>query len=1434
MKKKFKFGILVALVLALCAFVFAACAGNGGNNNGDNNTVPGVIDTDVPGYDHNRKAAFGELPDEKVLVDGKLDEDMWQGLDYYEHADTDRPGLSYKVTTHFSKKGLYVGAVSTDNRVAWGAKNYFWNNRNTQFRINIAAPSVTTFSTSNVKEILIDSNNVYPGNVRLNAKSAVLGGEVNSDNTKGLSVEMFITWQELGINVEQKDENGDTKIVLPDYVQMYVRYVYVVRGSGSLSDGTFSINPGIMYDYARYGKDGYLAIDRDGAVVGDTADGHAKSAGWDISGEPDGSVKSINTQWQGIFFKQNAATNFVVSTKIKPMGRLTTNIGPKAGLFTYTNNIYYRAITIDTDNANVSGSKVLTDKMFAITHYPNNAYDLTPLTDGSAIEYPSGQNYVDLKLIKKGSTFYYVVNGKLTYAESQPYMGGAVYAGLYSLYGAHVFSDYSYTNYDNNVAGIDAEIAKYAYMVDVPSSSAYKGGVVSTDKIAVAKDATDKNVTLSFTARSGYRLTDIKDNGVSVFDEYVANAVGNEIVVPVVDKDLKITAEFTEIGDDEKVVLSGRLSAKDNTLLDSAKIEIQALTPTGAVVPFYTMNENATTRAEYYLTLTKGYKYRLTINRVGCRKLVHTTDVLSNDVTKYDLVAENNVVGGIVNNVNGVSVTSNPDAWDLSREEESIARIHANTPNGNTVYFTGKADTRLVAETTIVNVTDSKIYSDYEKDPAAGFRFTDGNNAIFIGLWQSGLRILPTMGEWSPIGVTGVVAENTVNVIDKPCKLKVIRVDNQFYCYIDCSKYNKDTNSYEFTGYKHVYTYMTNVFNSYGGATATAVGFTFTTSFPLTMDFTNYRLDTGAAAESEIRANVYSKINVTGTGVTFGGIDSTGYAAQGAELTASASVAAGEAYIIRVNGANGASNSYLINSASTSVTIKVPDSDTTDIVVEKAAVVKTVSGTVKTADNKPVSKATAKLEFDEGKGSVPVAIGSDGRISANLPAGGYKLTVTLGGYNSTAVEFEVTDSAVDLGDVMLVRGVIGGSTIVNRVNYSSRTTCFNEENGKWHATNDSASNSTLYFNDFAGEEYAATIKTRISTRNGNPYFANDYVQGFTVVDGARVLHIAMIDGAADGFRVMYGGWNTDNMIETEGSGWAFVRDDMNNANGYVDIVMSLVRRGNALYLFVGSETAGATRDMKLYLIVSATDGVVPVSVNGANHRIKSGTLSRVNAMNALLKQTLATGMKNGLGYTIHMNTSAPAGKINHSMIYDAVLRTDAASIDAGLSMNITEAIGSGGTVTYSGEGYYEIDGVKRYGFGKNITITATPDADMCVKSFKVNGKEVSYTLSGDVATATVSTSGVLSVEIEFTEKTYAATITGMGAGAFSNLNKVTATDGSKTIEVTFEKSATGRIVTVYLPKGTWTVSLLNGSSVLATANVTINGTETETPSVKIN
>ena len=1404
MNKKFKFGILAALILALCAFVFAACSGK----------TPGAIDVDVPGYDHNTKAAFGELPDENILIDGDLTEDMWKNLDYYEQYDTDRPGLSYKMASHFSQKGLYVGAVSTDNRVTWGAKNYFWNNRNTQFRINIASASVTNFSTTNVREILIDSNNVYPGNVRLNAKSKVLGGAVNSGNTQGLSVEMFITWDELGIDVSEG---------LPEYVQMYVRYVYVVNNSGKLSDGTFGYNPGIMYDYARYGENGYLSKDRDGAVVGDTPNGYAKSAGWDVSKEAEGTVTSINTQWQGIFFKQNAANNFVIKTKIKPEGRLTNNIGSKAGLFTYTNNTYYRAICLDTDggdNGNVVGSKVITDKMFAVTHYPDSAYDLQPLVEvGNRIEYADGQEYAELKLIKKGATFYYIVNDKLSYAETQDYMGGEVYAGLYSLYGKHVFTDYAYTNYDGNEAGIDAEIAKYAYTIDIPTTAAYKGGYVSADKIAIANNATDRQVKLTFVSRSGYRLTDVKNNGVSIFEEIKAISDGNTVTISNVTASMNITAEFTEISNENKASLHGGLCGTDRTLLDAAQIKVQALDVDGKPVPLYYLEGTSSSSAEYWFNLYKGFKYRLTVNCVGYHELVYTTDVINDDMVELNLVSDCNMVGGEVNNVNGVTVSSNPSAWDLSREAEGVARIHANTPNGNTVYFTGKADTRFVAETTIKNVTNTEIYSDYEKDPAAGFRFTDGSNSIFIGLWQTGLRILPNANEWSPIGVNGVVPYRTVNDINKEVTLKVIRVDKQFYCYIDG---------------KHVYTYTTNVFNDVGrGVTATAVGFTFTTSYPLTMDFTNYRLDTGADAEAEIRASVYSKVNVTGTGVTIDGIDSTGYAAQGASLTATASVAAGEAYLVKVSGENGLVKSYIINSENKSVTFTALEERTTNIAIEKATVVKAFSGTVKTADDKSVNKAVATLEFDGGKGSMQVAIGANGAISTELPAGDYKLVVSLEGYNSSAIEFTIDNSAVALGNITLVTGVIGGSTNVNRVTYHSQTDYFTEENGQWHAAGKLGNQYTLYYNDFAAEEYAATVKTRISTKTGNPYFANDFVQGFTIVDGSRKLHIAFL---GQGFRVMFGGWNTENMIETRGTDWAFLEDNMNNANGYVDVVSTLVRKGNTLYLFVGSETEGAARDMKLYLIVDAKDGVVPVSVNGSDHTITSGTLGRVNVMNSLLEKLLATGQKNGLGYSIHMN-AAVSTMVNRSMIYDAVIKTDAASIDAGLSMNIEENIGAGGSVAYSGAGFLEVGGVKKYGFGKDITITVTPDAEKKVASFKVNGKVVDYRTENGKAIATVSTSGVLSVEVTFVDMTYGAVLTGFNVSNMNNLGRIVATskDGAHTLTLEYTSNASAKTVTIEIPKGEWTVTVYHKSTgaTLGTANVTINGNETETPSFAI-
>ena len=175
MKKRFKVIIAVLLALSISAFVLAACSGD---TNADK-----IDSSELGGYDYSQEAAFGEVPDENVRIDGVLDEDLWKNLNYMRHTDPAREGVTINVTTHFSEKGLYIGAYSNDKKIYWNGKNYYhWN---THFFFRIASGNTTSYS-QNVREILIDANNVFPGSTRVNAKSVVLGEDVNTGKSDGL------------------------------------------------------------------------------------------------------------------------------------------------------------------------------------------------------------------------------------------------------------------------------------------------------------------------------------------------------------------------------------------------------------------------------------------------------------------------------------------------------------------------------------------------------------------------------------------------------------------------------------------------------------------------------------------------------------------------------------------------------------------------------------------------------------------------------------------------------------------------------------------------------------------------------------------------------------------------------------------------------------------------------------------------------------------------------------------------------------------------------------------------------------------------------------------------------------------------------------------------------------------------------------------------
>lgn len=1462
MKAKFKILIIALLAVALSVMVLAACSNSG------NHIKQGVIEGELPDYDYNKEAAFGEAPDENIRIDGRLDETMWQGLSYMSHTDPQHTSVTVNVTTHFSPKGLYIGAYSSDSKVFWNGKNYYQWNTHFVFRI---APSGTTEYSASIRNILIDANNVFPGATRVNARSAVLGDEVNSGTSKGLSVEMFITWDALGIEVE-KDANGDN--ILPENVKLYWRYRYVSRNNGTNSPSydirnTFDYFADIIDNYTLFGPDGYTAEDRADAVVGNSVNGNSKSAGWDISNEANGSVRSISGYYQGIFFKNAYANSFVITTKIKPISQPRANYGSKAGLLLFKDSMNYRGVVLDTGASNKNGDKLKTDNLFAVTHYPDNAYNLISLNSGKTISYPEGQGLVELKVIKNNDLLYYVVNGKLVATEKQDYLAGKVVPGLYSTHGVTEFTDYSFVNFDDNDEALKAEIAKYAYTITAPSVTAYSGGYVTASALAIGKTETDAKVELTFTTRSGYMLSDVTKNGTSIMDEIEQNAVGNAYTLTNITEDVAIEASFTQIPADQSVTVSGRLRGNDreNAVLDYAMMYITAETPDGDPVSVYKVEYTADAKGLFALKLVKGYKYTIEAQGTGYRKKTVMTEVINADVADdpetegyegLEIIANANVVGGSVSktfDIGGnpndkftVTAASNSRAWDLTRESESIASLHANTPTGMMVYFTGKAGTEAVLETTITNITDTELYGDYEKDPSAGFIITDGKTNTFIGLLRSGLRILPT-GGWNGdnFDEPSLVSYSTVNKVKDASgyhstKLKVLRTGPDFFIYID------DVLVYTYTS--------SNFFLTRGSGdtlatydTPTAFGFWVTTSYPVTIQFSDYRCLTDDEAHQEILDTVYSRpefVDDEDQGVTLDGL-SDGLVKQGETFTAYKDVNAGEAYYLTVYGSDAADyTKYLLTETSKSVEITSMRNDVTNIKVEKASNpdIVTVTGKIVTSDNKKLEEGTAFIAyFDEGRGIYNIDYSpADGSYSIKIPKGTYELSAYMNGYFEIPVSVDITEDGA-LTDYVLPLANIGGKVRVNGVTYTS--------DSKWKPYRDGfqatgkPGNISFYVNDVASSEYAVTMTTRISggDKSGdvnvsNPYYSTDNVQGLSVVDGSKQLNIMILDS---GFRVLIGGWNTVNMVETVGTGWDFFKDGITEADDYVDIIMTVVRRGNILYVYVGNDVEnggkGVARDMQLYLTISAEDGVVPYSVNGVTHKIKDADSERrMKVLKQELASVLKSGVNNGIGYTLHMNT-ALADNVNHSFVYGASVTTVSSEIDKVMAIKIAETCGEGGSISYSGDGYVADGAIDKYLMGKDITLTLVPESEKQLKSLTINGQEIEFTAGADgTVTYVANINGPLTVVAVFEDKTYKAHITGVSVGNFSALQKVVAENGSKSLELKFNTLTLNgkKVVEIEIPKGTWTVSLINRNGVtFNTVSVTITGTESEIPSFAV-
>ena len=97
MNKKFRNSLLAILSLFAVGTVAAGCNSGGGNTGSGKG----------PDYNYNFDEPLRAESDSFMTIDGKLDEEAWEGQNYLYWVGG--KGNEIKATTLFTSKGLYVG-----------------------------------------------------------------------------------------------------------------------------------------------------------------------------------------------------------------------------------------------------------------------------------------------------------------------------------------------------------------------------------------------------------------------------------------------------------------------------------------------------------------------------------------------------------------------------------------------------------------------------------------------------------------------------------------------------------------------------------------------------------------------------------------------------------------------------------------------------------------------------------------------------------------------------------------------------------------------------------------------------------------------------------------------------------------------------------------------------------------------------------------------------------------------------------------------------------------------------------------------------------------------------------------------------------------------------------------------------------------------------
>jgi len=778
----------------------------------EDNTYGTIDGEGIPEYDTSYQGAYGERPDlEGFIIDGKMGEDeKWEEQNFYTHTITDAPSISMTITTRFSKKGLYVFATAKDNGgIYWTGRNWFF--QNTHFEFYVARPGITVHHDKDVRLVKIDSHNLYPSFTHVKAATYIAEGEVNPIDSANkfaqMNVEFFITWKEL--RMETEDGSIPTSVTI-DPVYHYKRmqnsnFTYSLR---TLFAETKTLSSQLP-NYLVFDANGYTKADREGAVLGDSSLGIAKTGGWDITdanNTQNASVMSESAGTQAIFFKNASGDYYSFETEIIPN---KNKLNGKAGVIIYNSDLNYSSLQFDINTKTYDpelGFILATPRMY--TTNKDGGLDIVnmesiPVTNGKLV----------IRTVFNDGYIFYIINGKLIHCQLVETLNVRTTPGL-------ITSNCVGVKFVNNscethtATSVVEETSKFAYVVSKGKTnnltvSFNTVGVPNTDENSVTMYYQNSSIALTTAQKTNISergdFTGIKarqidtitlktaDGNVDITEDFVANASYGEYVMKNLTSDIEINSTSSIIDESELVYIKAKLY----NILSKDRLEVVANAVIKSSNPRLSHYEMTITGGEAVIVAPKGFDYEIFIEGTGYRNYyIEKIENLSQNTDLGDLYMTANIVGGTATNAEGtVFYASSPANWDMSTE--SLGYVDMSTPNTafSPVYFSGVTVNKYqVVELQVANTTDILANPTYEADPGAGFRFTDYSGSSYLELSKGRIRILRTDIGWNPEYVAIPGSSGTVNILPSDpynpstyyyTKFTVIKINKMCYCFVN-------------------------------------------------------------------------------------------------------------------------------------------------------------------------------------------------------------------------------------------------------------------------------------------------------------------------------------------------------------------------------------------------------------------------------------------------------------------------------------------------------------------------------------------------------------------------------------------------------------------------------------------------------------------------